>query len=176
MWKWLVPVKHYYLSPNFTFTNLKCKYCVTYLFHTLKKDKAWLNSCMYMATGWTKVGKGQSITEPPFGLSGYHLVTVLEYKKLIYSIIMQCLWLWPLKFMFYFDYTIQASHQFYYLSLTCKKKGQALKQFWFFTSRISISCWLYRFGEEQWLISECCKWHIWYRTWRWLWQSQGTEA
>lgn len=124
---WLVHVKHYYLPQNLTFTNLKCKYCVNSLFPTLKKGKAWLNSCVHIATGLTKLEKGQSISEPTFGLSNYHVVTILEYKKLIYSIIMQCLWLWPLKFMFYFDYTIQASHQFYYLSLTCKKKKAGCK-------------------------------------------------
>jgi len=53
-----------------------------------------------MATGLTKLGNCQSMTGPSFGLSSYYLVTVLEYKKLIYTIIMQCLWLWPLKFMF----------------------------------------------------------------------------
>ena len=88
---WLGPVKHYYLSQNLTFTNLKCKCCANYLFHTSKKDMARLNSCMHMAAGLTKVGKAQNITEPAFGLSSYHLVTILEYKKLIYSIIMQCL-------------------------------------------------------------------------------------
>ena len=37
-----------------------------------------------MATGLTKLGKDHSITEIPFGLSGYHLVTVLEYKNYLY--------------------------------------------------------------------------------------------
>jgi len=44
-----------------------------------------------MATGLTKLGNCQSMTGPSFGLSSYYLVTVLEYKKLIYTIIMQCL-------------------------------------------------------------------------------------
>lgn len=63
----------------------------------------------------------------------------------------------------------------YYLPLTCKG-GVCYKKMVLLPCRISLSSWFHWFSKEQWLISECCKWHIWYGTWRWLWQSQGTET